>query len=44
MSDNTLRYSKLAKAMALFCVASPLYAAAAANVSLDEVSVVEKKG
>jgi len=43
MSANTLRYSKLAKAMALFCVASPLYAAAAANVSLDEVSVVEKK-
>ena len=43
MSTNTLRYSKLAKAIALFCVASPLYAADAANVALDEVSVIEKK-
>lgn len=43
MSANTLRYSRLAKAMALFCVASPLYAADAANATLDEVSVIEKK-
>ncbi len=43
MSANTLRYSRLAKAVALFCVASPLYAADAANVALDEVSVIEKK-
>ncbi|WP_333796786.1 TonB-dependent receptor family protein [Rheinheimera sp.] len=43
MSANTLRYSRLAKAVALFCVASPLYAADAANATLDEVSVIEKK-
>lgn len=43
MSANTLRYSRLAKAMALFCVASPLYAADATNAVLDEVSVIEKK-
>lgn len=43
MSANTLRYSRLAQAMALFCVASPLYAADATNAVLDEVSVIEKK-
>lgn len=43
MSANTLRYSRLAKAVALFCVASPLYAADSANAVLDEVSVIEKK-
>lgn len=43
MSANTLRYSRLAKAVALFCVASPLYAADATNAVLDEVSVIEKK-
>lgn len=43
MSANTLRYSRIAQAIALLCVTSPLYAADAANAALDEVSVIEKK-